>query len=128
MTIPMTDKEKKIIARRNFYQKLKNNEQIDIRLLAKFLDICSDTIRKWEDRGIVEKPVIENGIRTYTRISLTKFFNNILNYPWQKNPFKGKETRIKEVADYLNSIVAISDTEKKRAIKEDPYAFDGKIY
>jgi len=121
-------KEKKVErARKILYDCIVNRQPVKVSDLNSFLGISPFTIRKWEYRGIVKKPLIVNGERQYTLEELAEFFKTISEREWKhKNFFRDKQ-EIDDLAKYLVANVAISD-DRKREVKEDPYAYDGDTY
>ena len=111
------EKDKKLV-----YQKLINNELVSIKDLAKLLQKRSCTIRKWEEKGIVQKPAKIDPIRMYTYDELAKFLHDLINHEWKYKTIDMDE--IKCILKYWASLVEVNHV-KRRVIKKDPYSFDG---
>lgn len=58
-----------------------------IKDLSIILDKQSQTIRKWERKGIISKfnNYGSNGWREYNREQFAKILEDVLNYPWERN-------------------------------------------
>lgn len=58
-----------------------------IKDLSKVLDKQSQTIRKWERKGIISKcgHYADNGWRQYNRQEFADVLEEIINYPWERN-------------------------------------------
>lgn len=58
-----------------------------IKDLSKILDKKSQTIRKWEQKGIISKcnHYSDNGWRQYNRLEFAGVLEEIINYPWERN-------------------------------------------
>lgn len=58
-----------------------------IKDLSKVLDKKSQTIRKWEQKGIISKcgNYSNNGWRQYNRNEFADVLEEIINYSWERN-------------------------------------------
>lgn len=58
-----------------------------IKDLALILNKKTQTIRKWENKGIISKckNYSDNGWREYSRIEFANILEEIINYPWERN-------------------------------------------
>lgn len=58
-----------------------------IKDLSKILDKKSQTIRKWEKKGIIPKcgNYSDNGWRQYNRQEFASVLEEVINYPWERN-------------------------------------------
>ena len=62
-------------------------EYFSIKDLAKVVNKQSQTIRKWEKKGVISKckNYGDNGWRQYNRQEFADVLDEILNYPWKRN-------------------------------------------
>jgi DNA-binding transcriptional MerR regulator len=62
-------------------------ELFTIKDLAYILDKQTQTIRKWEKKGVISKcgNYGSNGWRQYNRLEFANILEEILNYPWERN-------------------------------------------
>lgn len=70
-----------------FIEELLLKEFFTIKDLSNILDKKSQTIRKWEQKGIITKCTnySENGWRQYNKQEFADTLEEIINYPWERN-------------------------------------------
>ena len=72
-----------------------------IKDLAKIVKKETNTIRSWENKGIIRKPnKSSNNWRHYSREDMALALEMILSYPWDRNVIKNK-TEIEYAIDRL---------------------------
>jgi hypothetical protein len=79
-------------------------EIFTIKDLAFILDKQTQTIRKWEKKGIITKcnNYGTNGWREYNRLEFANILEQVLNYPWERNTIFNAG-QVKLVINYLKT-------------------------
>lgn len=74
-------------------EKIVLKNEFNIKDLSKITKKQTNTIRSWEQKGIIDKPKYKDskGWRTYSKNEFIDCLEKIINYSWQRNVIKNKE-------------------------------------